>query len=155
LFRGLGQARFEQVDAAVAPEFATRRVGRGLAAADLDDDGDLDLAFGMLGAAPCVYENVGGERNAWVSVRCVGTQRDSTAIGARVTVEAGGVAQFNEVRSGASYLSQSDLRLFFGLGRAERIERVAVRWPDGSTEEARDLPARRHLVFVEGRGLAR
>jgi enediyne biosynthesis protein E4 len=102
-----------------------------------------------------VFENDGGNQRAWLRVKLVGTRRDRTAIGARVTVEAGGKVRQGEVRSGGSYLSQSDLRLFFGLGTSEKIERVLVRWPDGAEEEARDLDARQELVFVEGRGLAR
>jgi hypothetical protein len=153
LFRGLGGARFEDVTDRAGARFREPRVGRGLALADLDDDGDLDLALTSNGGAPALFENVGGNANAWISLRLVGTRRDATAIGTRVTIEAGGRSQTGEVRSGGSYLSQSDLRVSFGLGSAERVDRLVVRWPDGSTEEARDLPARRHLTFVEGRGI--
>ncbi|MCC7013159.1 MAG: CRTAC1 family protein [Planctomycetes bacterium] len=155
LYRGLGNGRFNEVSAAQPAEFREPRVARALATADLDGDGDLELLLGILDGAPLVFDNLGGNRNAWVSVRCVGTGRDSTALGARVVIECGGKRQFSEVRSGASYLSQSDLRQFFGLGASERIERIVVRWPDGREEEARDLPARAHYVFEEGRGIRR
>jgi hypothetical protein len=155
LFRGLGGARFEDVFAGQTAEFRRPRVGRGLAAGDLDDDGDQDLVFMTLGGRAEVFENEGGEKRAWLTVRCVGTKRDSTAIGARVEVLAGGVKRLNDVRSGGSYLSQSDLRVHFGLGELERVERVSVRWPDGVVEEALDVPTRQHLVFVEGAGLKR
>jgi hypothetical protein len=155
LFRGLGGARFEDVFAGQTAEFRRPRVGRGLAAGDLDDDGDQDLVFMTLGGRAEVFENEGGEKRAWLTVRCVGTKRDSTAIGARVEVLAGGGKRLNDVRSGGSYLSQSDLRVHFGLGELERVERVSVRWPDGVVEEALDVPTRQHLVFVEGAGLKR
>jgi len=155
LFRGLCNGRFEDVAPTQPQEFRAPRVVRGLASADLDDDGDLDLVLCTLGGKPLVLENQGGEAKSWISVRCVGTKRDSTALGTRVTVEAGGRKHFHDVRSGASYLSHSDLRLFFGLGEASKVDRITVRWPDGSVEDAREVPARSHLVFVEGRGLQR
>lgn len=153
LYRGLAKARFEDVLAAQPVEFKRARVGRGLATGDLDDDGDLDLVLTSLNGRAEVFENVGDERGAWLSVRCVGTKRDSTAIGARVEVVASGVTRVGEVRSGGSYLSQSELRVHFGLGELEQLEMVRVRWPDGAVEEAREVATRQHLTFVEGRGL--
>jgi hypothetical protein len=155
LFRGLGSARFESELDLQPTEFRRARVGRGLAGADLDDDGDVDLVMGVLGGAAAVFENRGGNARAWLTVLCRGTLRDSTALGARVEVETGGQRWVQEVRSGGSYLSQSDLRLHFGLGEARVADVVRVRWPGGAVEEARDVPLRRQVTFVEGRGLAR
>ncbi len=150
LFRGLGKARFDDVLATQPAEFRRPRVGRGLACGDLDDDGDQDLVLVALNGPAEVFENVGGERNAWLSVRCVGAGRDSTAIGARVEVRAGDFARSAQVRSGGSYLSQSDLRVHFGLGSRERVDVVRVTWPGGRVDELRDVATRQHLVIVEG-----
>lgn len=150
LFRGLGKARFEDVLASQPAEFRRARVGRALACGDLDDDGDQDLVLMTLNGPAEVFENVGGERGAWLSVRCVGTRRDSTAIGARVEVQAGDFARSAQVRSGGSYLGQSELRVHFGLGALERVELVRVRWPGGGVDELRDVAARQQLVIVEG-----
>ncbi len=152
LFRGQGKARFEDVLAKQPAEFRRARVGRGLACGDLDDDGDQDLVLMALNGPAEVFENVGGERGAWLSVRCVGTRRDSTAIGARVEVLAGDFARSAQVRSGGSYLGQSELRVHFGLGARERVDLVRVHWPGGGVDEARDVAARQHLVVVEGAG---
>lgn len=149
LFRGLGGARFEDVTARQSPSFQVPRVGRGLAVADLDDDGDPDCVFGVLGGPPALFENQGGERNAWLRVHVKGTRRDSTAIGTRVTVEAGGRSWSQEIKSGGSYLSQGDLRLLFGLGDATRVDVLRVRWPDGRVTERRELAVRAQVDVVE------
>ncbi len=155
LYRGLGGLRFADVTGEAGKLFPRPRVGRGLATADLDNDGDEDLILTQNGGTAVLFENAGGNRLSWIGFRLEGTRRDRTAVGARVTIEAGGRTRFDEVRSAGSYLSQGDLRLVFGLGDAGRADRVIVRWPDGSTEEARDVPARSYWTFIEGRGLLR
>jgi len=83
----------------------------------------------------------------------IGTKSNRAAIGARVTIHAAGVMQFNEVRAGGSYLSQNDLRPHFGLGAAEKMDRVEVTWPSGQTELLRDVPADVIYTITEGQGI--
>jgi hypothetical protein len=83
-------------------------------------------------------------------MRLVGTKSNRDGIGARVEIEAGGMRQVDEVRSGGSYLSQGDLRLHLGLGDATRVERVTVRWPSGTVDRMTGIPANRHVVIQEG-----
>lgn len=153
LYRGTASGRFEDIAEQQSSAFRTPRAGRGLASADLDGDGDLDLVLASVGGAAAIFENAGGNERAWLRVKAVGTRCDSTALGARVEVTAGGRTHVQEVHSGGSYLSQSELVLHFGLGDATRVEKVRVRWPGGAVEEARDLAARATVTFVEGSGL--
>ena len=104
--------------------------GLGVLAADFNNDGDLDVVVNNLDEPPTLLRNDGGNRNHWLIVD--GRNRHGApAVGARVEVRAGGTTQIREVRSGASYLSQHDLRLHFGLGAAERVEELKVTWPGG------------------------
>jgi len=83
----------------------------------------------------------------------VGTTSNRASIGARVTITAGGVTQLREVKGGNSYISQSDLRLHFGLGKENRIAKIEIRWPNGKTEELKDLAADAIYTVVEGSGI--
>jgi len=144
LFRNLGGDGFEDVDAGVA----TPSVGRGAAFADYDDDGDIDIVVANMNAAPSLFRNDASGGN-WIGFHLVGRRSARDALGARVSVVTGERRQIREVRSGASYLSQSDLRLFFGLGDAERIDLVEIRWPRGELQRLTELPLNRYVTFVE------
>ena len=85
--------------------------------------------------------------------KLIGTKSNRAAIGARITIHAGAVKQFSEVRGGASYLSQNDLRLHFGLGIAAKMDSVEIRWPNGATETLRNVPADAIYTIVEGSGI--
>lgn len=134
LFRNLEGRRFAEVSSEAG--LSERIVGRGLAAGDLDGDGDLDLALTSNGGRPLVLRNDlgSGNRSLRLRLRQPGT-KNPDALGAVVHVTAGGVTQRRVVRTGGSYLSQGELTLTFGLGRAERAEKVVVRWPDGTEQE--------------------
>ncbi len=130
-----------------------KRVSRGLAAGDLFNDGNVDIVVEDLDSAPMILRNRGVQGRHWVSFELAGTRSNRMAIGARVKIVAGGMTQTDEVRSGGSYLSQSDVRLHFGLGPAEKIESVEIRWPSGKTETLKNLKADRFYSVLEGEGI--
>ena len=134
------------------PALRQKTVSRGLAVGDLFNDGDLDVVVEDLDGAPMILRNRGILGRHWVSFELQGAKSNRLAIGARVKIVAGGMTQMGEMRSGGSYLSQSDLRVHFGLGRAARIDSVEVRWPSGSTETIKDVAVDRFYSLLEGKG---
>jgi len=125
-------ARFRDVSASAGSGLQVARVSRGLAIGDLDNDGDPDVVVGNMDDIPTLLENRQRTGHHWIAFRVVSPKTNRFAIGAKVTVEAGGTRQLREVRSGGSYLSQSDLRASFGLGGYAGAVAVEVRMPGGA-----------------------
>jgi hypothetical protein len=152
LLRNAGE-RFVNATNDAGPGFALDGVGRGLAAGDVDNDGDLDLLVTNNGGRPNLLLNDGGNAGNAVLVRVAGTASNRTGIGTRLVLTTGGRRQVREIQSGSSYLAQGDLRAHFGLGAARRAERLEIRWPDGSNEVAENLEANQVVTVRQGSGI--
>jgi len=124
-------------------------VGRGVAYADVDRDGDLDLVFTENGGPAHLYRNEGKPKGRWLRLELVGTKSNRDAIGAVVRVTVNGVTQTRMVKTGSSYLSQSELPLTFGLGTAEAADRIDIRWPSGHVQTLEKVAADQHMVITE------
>ena len=154
LFRNLGGKRFEDVVAKVGKDLARPMVSRGAAYADVDGDGDLDLAVTANGGPAVLLRNDGGNRNGWLRVRLVGTKSNKDGIGARVTATLpGGAKSWAVVKTGSSYCSQSELPLTFGLGSAKGVDALEVVWPSGQVDKHGPQAGARTLTLTEGGGL--
>ena len=153
LYRNQGNGRFQDASATAGPAIREANVARGCAFGDFDNDGDLDILINNIDRPPTLLRNDGGNRNAWAMVKCVGTKSNRSGIGARVRVTTGTHVQIAEVMSGSSYYSQNDLRLHFGLGRADRIDLVEIAWPSGEKEAFRDLPVNHLFICHETKGI--
>jgi hypothetical protein len=154
LFRNLGNGTFQDVAAAAGQEFLTPRVGRGLAYGDFDRDGDVDLLMTTNNGPAVLFRNDQLAGNRSLRLRLVGTRSNRDAIGALVRVFHGGVAQSRMVKTGSSYLSQSELPVTFGVGRNDRVDRIVIDWPSGRTEEFKSVATGRAYECVEGKGMA-
>ncbi len=126
---------------------------RGAAFGDIFNDGNIGVLVLNIGQPPSLLINKTPNSNHRAGFHLIGTKSNRAAIGARVTIHASGVMQFNEVRAGGSYLSQNDLRLHFGLGTADKMETVEIAWPSGQTESLRDVPADFIYTITEGGGI--
>jgi hypothetical protein len=150
LFKNLGAKRFQDVVADVGADLKRPMVSRGAAYADIDGDGDLDLAITANNGPAVLLRNEGGNANNWLRVKLAGTQSNRDGIGAKVTVTTGGQKQWNVVRSGSSYCSQSELPLTFGLGSNAAADSVEVAWPSGKVDKLGRTPGNKTLVVTEG-----
>ena len=150
LFLNQGAGRFEEFPAPPHSALAAAQVSRGAAFGDYDDDGDLDILVANCAAAPTLLRNDSQATGHWLRLRLQGTQSNRAAIGARVAVISGARRQSDQVRSGASYLSQSDLRLSFGLGRRAQVDRIEIDWPSGLHQVIENPPVNRDITLIEG-----
>jgi hypothetical protein len=155
LFRNMGTRRFGEVGKTSGSGFASDKVGRGLAVGDVDNDGDQDLLVTNNGGPVELLRNDGGNARNSLSVQLIGRTSNRDGIGARVRITSGAQTQVREVKAGSSYLTSSDVRAHFGLGRAERVERLDVRWPNGRTDMVQNVAANQIVTIREGDGLVK
>jgi hypothetical protein len=133
IYESRGDGTFDEVAARFGPPLTVERASRGAAVGDLDNDGRLDLVINDLDGSPQVLRNELAAAGHWLIVKLRGAGGNTNAIGAVVRTRAGTLAQSRLVQSGTSYISQDDMRLHFGVGRASVVDAVEVRWPDGTT----------------------
>ena len=146
LFRNNGKMGFVEI---VAEEFQALEVSRGAAFGDIDNDGDTDVLVTNNNGPARLFLNQVGNRNHWIGLRLVG-KNGRDMLGAQVGVVVDNDILWRRVRTDGSYLSASDARVLVGLGAATRVKAVRVRWPDGTTEEWKDLLADRYVVLKQG-----
>lgn len=153
LFHNRGNGKFDEVGLRSGPGLAIRKVSRGLATADYDNDGDLEFVVTNMNDTPdLVHRRVKNPSHS-ILVKTIGTRSNRDGVGAEITVTAQGLVQVDTVRSGGSYLSSSDLRVHFGLKAATIIDRMEVNWPSGQKDVLTHVPADRVLEVREGEGL--
>jgi hypothetical protein len=152
LFRNLGAGKFQEVTQTLGAVFASPKVARGAAYADIDNDGALDILVTTNGGRAYLFHNEGGTNNS-LRVKLQGTKSNRDGIGASIRVTSGKDQQWQMLRSGSSYLSQSELVATFGLGSAAKAESVEVQWPSGQIDKLSNVSAGQTITIEEGKGV--
>lgn len=153
LFINQGNGTFCNASTQGGTALTELRVSRGAAFGDLDNDGQIDVVIEDLDSSPMILHNEGDKTNHWVTLELAAKQGNPLAIGARIKLTTGDIVQTEEIRSGSSYLSQNDLRVHFGLGKATKIDSVEIRWNSGKVETIKDVPIDKFHAILEGEGV--
>jgi hypothetical protein len=150
MFRNRDGKRFEDVSEGLGPDFAPEGYQRGAAFGDLNDDGFLDIVVTSLASKPRILVNSGGNGHHWLLVDTLGTVSNRGGIGATLKLTTGsGRVLYNHVTTSVGFMSSSDKRVHFGLGREEAIRALEIRWPSGTVQNLEDVPIDRVLEVVE------
>ncbi len=152
LHRNNRDSTFSEISAEFGAVLTENRVCRGVAFGDVDNDGDVDLLIADLDGPPQLLRNDGANANNSILIKTIGVKSNRSGIGARVTVVSGDLTQTDQVRSGDSYISQSDLRLHFGLEKRSKVDSIQVRWPSGAVDKLSNVGVNRIITIKEGQG---
>jgi hypothetical protein len=153
MFRNLGHGKFEKVSEQLGPDFMHPAAGRGLAVADFDNDGDIDLAINNRGDYPELLRNDGGNANHWLEVLLIGTRSNHDGVGSSLKLTADGFTQVKQREGGKGYMSSSDPRIHFGLGQRKSIQSLEVAWPSGRVDKLTNVPIDQIVAVKEGAGI--
>jgi hypothetical protein len=161
VYRNLRNGHFDDVSFQVGPGIAEPRASRGAAFGDFDNDGDIDIVVNTVNDYPQLLRCDSKLLNNWIKVRTIGTKSNRSGIGARLICmtqlpgESKPHRQIDEVRSGGGYFSQNDLRVHFGLGKAEKVDLLEIRWPSGQVDTIKDVKVNQLIYVKEGAGIER
>jgi len=161
LYKNLRNGRFDDVSLQAGPGITLPVASRGCAFGDFDNDGDIDVVVNTVNDYPQLLRCDSSNGHNWIKVRTIGTKSNRSGIGARLRCvthppdEAKPHQQIDEVRSGGSYISQNDLRIHFGLGKAEKVDVLEIRWPSGQLDMLKDVKVNQLIFVKEGEGIVR
>jgi hypothetical protein len=155
LYRNRGDGNFVDATRTEGADFRKPRVGRGLAVGDYDNDGWQDFLVSNNGEDAQLFRNEGGsapaaQGNHWIAVRLIGVKSNRDGIGASLKLSAGDFKSYDQAKGGMSYCSAQDPRIYFGLGKHEKVDSILIHWPSGYVQELRDIPADVIVTVTEG-----
>jgi len=153
MYRNLGKGEFAKVSSSLGPDFVHPIAGRGLATADFDNDGDIDIALNVRGDRPELLRNDGGNANHFLEVLLIGTKSNRDGIGASLKLTSEGVVHVEQAKGGMSYMSASDPRIFFGLGKRGKIDSLEITWPSGQIDRLTNVGIDQIIAVKEGVGI--
>jgi hypothetical protein len=153
MFRNIGKGKFDNVSESLGADFMHPIAGRGLATADYDNDGDIDFVTNNRGDYPSLLRNDGGNANHWLTVLLIGTKSNRDGIGSSLRLISEGVPQVEQAKGGMGYMSASDPRIHFGLGKKTKIDSLQVTWPSGQVDTLKDVPIDQIIAVQEGKGI--
>src|SRR5215467_14552404 len=155
LYRNLQNGRFEDVSDRAGPAVVQPSPARGCAFGDYNNDGNIDILINTVNAAPELLKCDPNNQNNWITIKTVGAKSNRNGIGSRIKCTTDDGSQIDEVRSGGSYYSQSDLRVHFGLGKHDKVNRLEIRWPGGRVDSVTGVAANQFVTIKEGSGIVR
>jgi hypothetical protein len=153
MFHNLGKGHFEKASDALGPDFVRPVAGRGLATADFFNDGQVGLAVVCRGDSPELLRNDGGNGNHWLEVLLIGTKSNRDGIGTVLKLSSEGSTQVDQAKGGTSYMSASDPRIHFGLGKRSKIDSLVITWPSGQIDKLANVPIDTIIAVKEGVGI--
>ena len=153
MFRNLGKGQFEKASDALGPDFNRSIAGRGLAVADFDNDGDVDVVTNNRGDYPSLLRNDGGNANHWLEVLLIGTKSNRDGTGSSLKLTAGDFVRVEQGKGGMSYMSASDPRIHFGLAKRTKIDSLEITWPSGQVDRLKEVPLDKIIAVKEGVGI--
>jgi enediyne biosynthesis protein E4 len=153
MFHNLGHGKFEKASDALGPDFNRPVVGRGLATADFFNDGEVGFAVNCRGDYPELLRNDGANGNHWFEVLLIGTKSNRDGIGAVLKLSSSGIVQVDQAKGGTSYMSASDPRIHFGLGKRTKIDSLTITWPSGQVDKLASVPVDTIIAVKEGSGI--